>query len=66
MKETARQIRIHRLAKAKRQPNRAELEKALSLCLTCLDDIKPAIDIAHINAYIDATMTAANAIVTRS
>jgi len=62
---TATQIRQHRLGKAQRKANTAELEKALQLCLTCLNDIKPAIEYVGVLGYVDATILAAVAVITR-
>jgi len=64
MNKTAKQIRESRLT-AKRQPNRAELEKALQLCLDCLATIKKYTNDDRAKAYIDTTITAVTAVITR-
>jgi len=61
---TAKQIRESRLT-AKRQPNRAELEKALEMCLDCLATIKKFTNDDRAKGYIETTITAANAVITR-
>lgn len=64
--QTARQIRQHQLTKAQREPNSAELKKALDICLKCLEEIKPSIEYIGVLGYIDATIETANLLTTRN
>lgn len=64
--QTAKQIRQHRLTKAQREPNQAELQKALDICLKCLEEIKPSIEYIGVLGYVEATIKTANLLTTRN